>query len=647
MAKKGVPYGAWVSPITADTLVKGRVKLSEPMTDGDEVYWLEGRPQEDGRVALVRKAPQQPPRDVLPAPYNVRTRVHEYGGGSYLPVGDTLYFSNFADQRLYQTTGGQAPEPITAPGLMRYADFVWDANHQQLVAVREDHTEVGLPPVNCLVTVNPDAGTAGTVLVEGNDFYASPRLNPAGTQLAWLTWNHSNMPWDGTELWVADWDPTGRLGHARCIAGSVTESIAEPKWSPGGGLHFLSDRTGFWNLYRYDAELGVVPLWPKAAEFGVPAWRFRQSQYVFAWDGIVAAYNEKGTMHLAHRREDGSTQEILIPYTSFSGLAGLDGGRGDVVMGAGSATRAPEIVKVSPGGDVLVLRASAEDDVDARYISRAQPISFPTDQGETAYAYFYPPTNPEFAPVEAEERPPLLVFTHGGPTGASSSDFNLEVQYWTSRGFSVVDVNYRGSSGYGRSYRQALLGHWGQYDVVDTVRAAEHLVQQGVVDGHRLAIRGGSAGGYTVLAALTFFDTFHAGASYFGISNLQALVEDTHKFESHYPDGLIGPWPEAADVYRARSPLFHVDQLNTPVIVFQGLEDTVVPPNQSEVIVQALANRGVPVAYLAFEGEGHGFRKAETIRRAEEAEHEFYARIFGLPLPEPTGTPLHIVNLDS
>lgn len=649
--KQRAPYGSWVSPITADALVSRRVKLREPIADCRHVYWLEERPQEGGRTVVVKSLADRSPVDCVPPPYNARTRVHEYGGGAYLPVGDTLYFSNFSDQRLYRSVGGCGPEPITPPSPMRYADYVWDAVRGRLIAVREDHTGAGVPPINTIVALNPEENASGEVLASGNDFYSSPRMNPAGTQLAWLTWNHPNMPWDGTELWLAEWDEAGQLANPRCIAGGTTESITEPQWSPEGVLHFVSDRTGFWNLYGYDPDQGVVPVWRKAAEFGGPAWAFRQSLYVFAWGGIVAAYSEQGTMHLVHLPRGGEARSIPLPYTSMHGLVveGVNAGPAEtesVIMIAASATEAPAIVAIAADGRITRLKASEEEALEPGSMSLAEPIAFPTGQGDTAYGYFYPPASRNFAPMDALERPPLLVFAHGGPTGSASSDFNLAVQYWTSRGFAVVDVNYRGSTGYGRTYRQALLGHWGEYDVEDALSAVEYLVDQGRVDAKRLAIRGGSAGGFTVLAALTFSDTFQAGASYFGISDLQALVEDTHKFESHYTDRLVGPWPEAAAIYRARSPLFHVEQLNTPVILFQGLEDRVVPPNQAEAIVEALVKRGVPVAYLPFEGEGHGFKKEDSIRRAQEAEYAFYARILGFPLPAPVDPPLRIWNLD-
>lgn len=644
MAKIKAPYGSWPSPITAALLVSRGVGLGEPLTDGEDIYWTEARPAEAGRQVIVRRTPDGAQADVNRAPYNARTRVHEYGGGGYLPADGVVYFSQFDDQRLYQVVPGAEPAPLTEPGAVRYADYVWDRARRRLVGVREDHGTDAPQAVNTLVSIPLDRPGHGRVLVSGNDFYSSPRLSPDGSRLAWLTWNHSNMPWDGTELWVGDLDADGALSGAVRVAGGEDESIVQPTWSPDGVLHFASDRTGWWNLYRWEeANRGsgaVVPLWARDAEFAGPAWGFRGSQFTFAWGGVVAAYTEDGFSHVVRIR-DGRAEPIALPFTWLSGLAA---GPGGVVALAASDTVGPRVIQFQADGRYQTLKRSTDWDLDRGYLSQPEPITYPTGRGAVAHAYYYPPVNEAYQGLDGE-KPPLLVFTHGGPTGASFPVLQPGLQYWTSRGFAVVDVNYRGSTGYGRAYRNALRGQWGVYDVEDTAAAAQHLARLGRVDPARLAIRGGSAGGYTTLAATTFTRVFHAGASHFGVSDCGALARETHKFESHYLDRLIGRWPEEEAVYRQRSPLYHLDQATTPLIFFQGLDDKVVPPNQAEMMVEALRRKGVPVAYLEFPGEGHGFRRSENIRRAQEAEYAFYGRLFHFPLADEV-EPLTIWNLD-
>ncbi len=677
------PYGSWKSPITPDLILAGAVGLGAIRGDGDDILWIESRPAEGGRSVIVRWTPDARPEqsrrahpeqsrrggtsDVIPAGFNARTRVHEYGGGEYLAADGVVYFANFSDQRLYRCDPGATPKPVTpeTEAKLRYADAVLDRRHDRLICVREDHTGGGHEAVNAIVSLPLGGGeTTGQVLVAGNTFYASPRLSPDGARLAWLTWNHPNMPWDGCELWVAEVRADGTLAAAELVAGGPEESIFQPEWSPAGALHFVSDRTGWWNLYRWnergDSSLPLVaqndtttvaqndkasvePLCEMAAEFGLPQWVFGMSTYAFvAAERIACAYTQAGGWRLALL--DTATKTLTpfdLPYTEISGVRAVAGG---VAFVAASPTQAAALVRLDLAtGQIAVLRRSSEVTVDPGYLSVAQPIEFPTEGGLTAHALYYPPANRDHRAPDGE-RPPLLVLSHGGPTGATSAALRLSIQFWTSRGFAVADVNYGGSTGYGRAYRERLNDNWGIVDVDDCVNVARTLVVAGLADAKRLAIRGGSAGGYTTLAALTFREVFSAGASHFGVSDLEALATDTHKFESRYLDRLVGPYPERRDLYIARSPIHFTDRLSVPMILLQGLEDKVVPPSQAETMFAAVKAKGLPVAYVPFAGEQHGFRKAENIKRAMEAELYFYSRIFGFALADPV-EPVEIENL--
>jgi dipeptidyl aminopeptidase/acylaminoacyl peptidase len=640
------PYGSWKSPITSDLIVSATIGLGSIMLDraegaeGTDVYWTELRPAEGGRVVIVRRMPDGQTVDSTrwidphsATPYNARTRVHEYGGGSCLVHDGTIYFSNYADQRLYRQEPGGEPQPITPAEKLRYADGVIDWRRKRVICVREDHTVAGREAVNTLVSFALDGSDEKQqALASGNDFYATPRLSPDGGQLAWLTWNHPNMPWDGTELWVGEITEDGLLSKARCIAGSSDESIFQPEWSPAGILHFVSDRTGWWNLYRWDGD-SATALCPMEAEFGLPQWVFGMSTYSFASsEKIICSYTRSGIWHLASLdTETGTLEEIETPYTTIDSPIAA-GGR--VYFLGGSFTEARALVQLDlETGRIEVLRRSSEITIDSAYLSIAEPIEFPTEEGLTAYGLFYAPRNPGYVAPEGD-LPPLIVQSHGGPTGANTGMFNLGFQYWTSRGMAVLDVNYGGSTGYGRAYRERLAGKWGIVDVDDCTNGAQWLADQGRVDGNRLTITGGSAGGYTTLCAITFRDVFKAGASYYGVSDVEALARDTHKFESRYLDKLIGPYPERRDIYEARSPIHFTERIACPVIFFQGLEDQVVPPSQAETMVEALRAKGLPVAYLAFEGEQHGFRRAENIKRSLDAELYFYSRIFAFSLAE-------------
>ncbi|MGP1387708.1 MAG: S9 family peptidase [Thainema sp.] len=638
------PYGTWKSPISADLIVASSIRLGEIRLDSNDIYWNELRPQEGGRSVVVRRTPDGAIADVTPAPFNVRTRVHEYGGGAYTVHDGVVYFSNFADQRLYRQVIGQDPQPITPEGAFRYADAVVDNRHQRLICVREDHSTSEREAVNTIVAVDQNGDEAGgTVLVSGSDFYSSPRLSPDGSQLAWLSWNHPNMPWDGTELWVASVQPDGSLDMSRKVAGGLVESVFQPEWSPSGVLHFISDRSGWWNLYRWQAG-EITSLYPIDAEFGSPQWVFGMTNYGFASaNSLLCLYLLDGVQHFSRLDlATGSMSQSQLPYELFGGIQ-VNADQAAFI--GGSPTQPSALVMLDHAtSKTEELRRSNTVEVDPGYLSEPKVIQFPTSDDLKAYGIYYPPTNQDYQAPDSE-RPPLLVKSHGGPTAATSTAFNLSIQYWTSRGFAVLDVNYGGSTGYGRAYRERLKGQWGVVDIDDCCNGAKYLVAEGLADGDRLAIDGGSAGGYTTLGALTFRDVFKAGASYYGVSDMVALAEETHKFESRYLDGLVGAYPAAKEIYQLRSPINFVDQLSCPVIFFQGDEDKIVPPNQAELMVNALKQKGIPVAYVLFEGEQHGFRKAENIKRALDAEFYFYARVFGFE-PADTIEPVKIMNLE-
>ncbi|MDJ1178764.1 S9 family peptidase [Roseofilum sp. BLCC_M91] len=627
------PYGSWKSPITSDLIVAGAIALGSPRIDGDDLYWSEGRPSEGGRSVIVQRTPDGQTQDITPASYNVRTRVHEYGGGSYLIDERAVYFVNFADQQLYRQPVGEDPQPLTGESPCRYADFRLDSRRNCLISVQEDHSAEG-EPVNRIVSIDLETGNP-TTLTEGYDFYACPRLSPDGSQLCWICWNHPNMPWDGTQLWVAPVNEDGTLGTATLVAGSTTESIFQPEWSPDGVLYFVSDSTNWWNLYRWKGS-SIDPLFPKNAEFGLPQWVFGMSTYTFAdAETIICIYSEKGNDTLA--KVNTRSKTLTVIPTPYSSLSAPQVRGNQIILSAASATQPSALIQLDISGENLeIIYKSSQLEIDPGYLSVPESISFPTENGLTAYGFYYPPQNKDYQAPEGE-KPPLLVKSHGGPTAATSSRFNLKLQYWTSRGFAILDVNYGGSTGYGREYRQRLNGSWGIVDVDDCANGAKYLAEQGKVDENRLAISGGSAGGYTTLCALTFRDTFQAGASYYGVSDLEALATDTHKFESRYLDGLIGPYPERKDVYVERSPIHFTAQLSCPVAFFQGLEDKIVPPNQAEMMVNALKEKGLPVAYVTFEGEQHGFRKAENIKRALDGEFYFYSRVFGYEVADKGG----------
>jgi dipeptidyl aminopeptidase/acylaminoacyl peptidase len=628
-----LPYGSWPSPIRVDDLVLDTIRLSEAWVDGDDVYWLEGRPAEAGRSVLVRRSADGTTSDLTPEPFDVRTRAHEYGGGSYTVAGGTAVISNRADGRLYRLDpGATALVPITPDGPFRYADLRFDGARRRFIAVREDHGGTG-QPVAAIVDVALDGDRDPRVLVEGPDFLASPRVSPDGAWLAWLEWDHPDMPWDATRLRIAPVGEDGLLGRSDLAAGGPEESVVQPEWSVDGVLHFISDRSGWWNLYRLRDGPAIEALAPMEAEFADPPWVFDRSSYGFLADGsIVAVARADGRDRLLHVTPGEQIGEVATAFTEFDALRV---GTGAVVAIAGAPGEASAVIAMDPTTLALsgVLRRSSTSTIDAAAVSVPESIAFSTADGRASHALFYPPTNPAATGPDGA-LPPLVVRSHGGPTANASSGLSLDIQLLTSRGIAFVDVDYGGSTGYGRTYRHSLDGRWGIIDVEDCVAAARFLVERGDVDPDRLAIEGGSAGGYTTLRALTTTDVFSAGISLFGVGDLEMLARDTHKFESRYLDRMVGPYPAMADRYRDRSPIHVLDRIACPVLVLQGLDDKVVLPSQAEALVAALAANRIPHAYLAFEGEGHGFRGAAAVRRTAEARLAFLAAAFGFELAD-------------
>ncbi|MCZ6501811.1 MAG: S9 family peptidase [Gammaproteobacteria bacterium] len=643
------PYGSWKSPITSDLIVAETIGIGGQKFYQGELFWVELRPQEGGRQVLVRRDTDGKERDITPAPFNMRTRVHEYGGGAWLLHENAVYFSNFSDQQVYkQLLCDEQPTQLTHQPGLRFANGTVDAARGRIIYVVEDHTAEDKEAENKLGAVNLETGDV-VILADDHDFFASPTLSPDGSMLAWVTWDHPDMPWDETILWQADIGEDGQLLNIEKISGGNIEgqkiSVQQPRFSPTGQLYFISDKSGWWNIFSWHEgkETNVHEL---EAEFGQPHWGFGLRTYQFLGEEqIICVYGVKNVSKLGILDLlTGNLQDIDLPYSDIDGLSVRSHGNQQVVFTGASASEFPGVVVLElVSGKTKVIKQSTVLELDKGYLSVPETIEFPAEDGEHAHAFHYPPANRDYE-APGDEKPPLIVMLHGGPTSATSNALNLRTQFWTSRGFAVLDVNYRGSTGYGREYRDKLLGNWGIVDVQDTVSGCNYLGSKNLVDMERLAIRGGSAGGYTTLSALTFTDTFKAGASHFGVSDLEALAKDTHKFESRYLDSVVGPYPEQLEVYQQRSPIHHVDRLSSACIFFQGLEDKVVPPNQAETMVEALKEKGIPVAYVPFEGEQHGFRRAENIKRCLDLELYFYSRIFGFTTADQI-EPVEITNL--
>lgn len=639
------PYGSWTSPVSLEMVGHGTISLLGIALDGPDTYWAEVRPAEEGHTVIVKLGSDGVLQDVTPEGFNVGSAVNEYGTRSFTVSNGVVFFSNYEDQRVYRQRPGEPTFAITPEGSFRYGSKVCSERLDRIICVRENHSDPDKEhPTSELVALDVEGQVEPLVLLADNDFHSSPCISPDGTQLAWLNWDHPNMPWDGTELWVASLDERGLIGEPTRIAGGIDETIIQPEWSPAGQLFFISDRTGWANLYRWhDGE--VEPVLEMQAEFARANWWVGMCSYGFdSPDSLVCTYSRQGywslaRLHLADRRLD----PIDLPYWEM-GHGDLRVSSGRAVLVAGSPTRPVSLLQVDLNtGDIEALRVESTDVVADGYISIPEPVVFPTENEDTAHAFFYPPTNQDYLAPEGD-RPPLVVVCHGGPHSAASAELNLTIQYWTSRGIAVLDVNYGGSTGFGREYRERLIGEWGVVDVNDCVNAALYLVERGDVDGQRMAISGGSAGGFTALAALTFRNVFKAGASYFGVSDLEALLSGIHKFDAHSLVGLVGPYPLYRRRYIERSPINFSQYAACPVIFFQGLEDTIVPAIQSEEMFRILKDKGVPTAYLAFEGEQHGFRRAETIMRCLSAEFFFYSRVLGFE-PADDLEPVEIENL--
>lgn len=654
--KTAAPCGSWVSPISASLLVADSVRLSEPRIHQDYNYWLEGRPQEKGRSVLVRAPKSHPEQreDLSPMPYSVRSSCHEYGGASYCIADDAIFFVNAKDQDIYRLClTDKNIRRITEVEQQRFADLIWDPQRQRLIAVAENHEPCaqGKEPENTIVSINIDNTSNARIetLFSGADFYSNPCLSPDGKSLSYLCWQHPNMPWDATECYWVPLDQDGNTMDQKRIsaldpsaAETQQESIFQPSFGPDGNLYFVSDYSDWWNLYRFSIEdQKLQALQSMDAEFATPQWVFGMSCYGFLdHNTIVCCYTQNGRWQLAELNiEQQSLSNIDSPYDDISMINCAEGRS---LFFAANSHSSNQLCQLQ-GKNISQVCASSTAEIDPDYISAPQALSFSAG-GETAHGFYYAPCNPQYQ-AEAGEKAPLIILCHGGPTGATETALSVKIQFWTSRGFGVFDINYRGSTGYGRPYRDSLKGQWGIKDVEDVCAGAQYLVDKGLADPKRLCIKGGSAGGYTVLAALTFSDTFAAGASHYGIGDLETLARDTHKFEARYLDSMVGPYPEAKEVYQQRSPINHVEQLNCPAIFFQGLEDKVVPPNQAEAMLEALDNKKLPVAYVPFEGEGHGFRGADAIVTSLEGELYFYSRLFGFNAPSLQASSMKAVNI--
>tara|TARA_B100001123_G_scaffold384103_1_gene456644 strand:+ start:6250 stop:8169 length:1920 start_codon:yes stop_codon:yes gene_type:complete len=617
------PYGTWESLITSEMLVGGAVRLGEIVTDGDDVWWAESRPDEGGRTVIVRNGKDQTDKKT-----NVRTLVHEYGGSAWWVRNGTLVYSQYFDQRLYRRDKSGDSIPLTPESetqqSYRYADGRITNNEDWYVCVREIHTSSDEEPSNEIVAVPLDGSQQIRVLVSGPDFVSSPRVSKEGDQIAWVQWNHPNMPWDDTQLCIASLEEMV-LSNQK-VTKSKAESFFQPEWDDQGNLHVVSDRNNWWNLFRVDQstnEIDLTSLTNIEAEIGLPQWVFGQSRYAFVGDEIWFVYREAGIDKLATLSSNGQFEQIKIDATEIESVTNYQDG----IVATVSSWKAESSVMFINSEEVRPLSKTRDLDIGESWFPVPETFTYQTSDSEKAHALFYSPTNPEYE-IHENENPPLIVLAHGGPTGSARRQLQLSIAYWTSRGFGVADVDYRGSTGYGRLYRNSLRNSWGLADVEDCVAVAKHLVAQKKVDKNRLAIKGGSAGGFTVLAALTFHDTFTAGASRYGIADLAILAKDTHKFESRYLDRLVGKWPEDEEIYKQRSPIHHIEQLSTPMVILQGSEDPIVPPNQAHLMAKKLKENDIPHALIEFSDEGHGFRKAPNITKAIESELAFFAQIF-------------------
>ncbi|MDX6017441.1 S9 family peptidase [Shewanella indica] len=631
-------YGSWASPLGAAEVYGSASAIGELQSVGDAIYFSESSPAEGGKVGIKRLEKDGSITSVVAPAFGVGSRVHEYGGGDFLGIGQSLFVTKGQDQLFYRIAPNQEALALTPNGT-RHGECISYPKGSRIICVREDHRQPGEPKAS-LVTINLNFSGEGDIFVDGHDFISSPAINADNTQLAWITWEHPNMPWDNTQLWLGDLNRKGQLTNIRQIAPERKGALMQPLFSPNGVLYFIADYDNWWNLYRLDGKGDIEQVTQLKAEIGGPAWKLGQHAYAFENENtLIASFNKEGDAGLL--RLDLQTGVIEVLAADFADIKQVVQGADGVYFVGSRPTPERGIYKVSGRGTELVY-APKICGLDPRYISRAVNVEFTTKGGGKAHGYFYPPVNGDYQPLP-DTRPPLLMMLHGGPTASANRAYDSAIQYWTSRGFAVFELNYRGSTGFGRQYRQSLYGNWGKADVEDAVWAAGFLVDQGWVNAEKLAIRGGSAGGLSVLSALAFHDKFKAGVSYFGISDIEVLGKETHKFESRYLDQLIGPYPEMKAVYRERSPLYHLQGFNEPLLLLQGLEDKVVPPSQSQHIYKALKDKGVPTAFIGIEGEGHGFRQPHNKILALESELVFYGMVFDFT---PAGT-LPALKLDN
>lgn len=620
--KVKAPFGSWSSPITAEFVAGKDPNLTADMqVDGGILYFVEARPNEGGRRVLLAKAPGEDVREVLPTQFNVRTRYLEYGAKSFVVHRGTVYFVNYADQQVYACAANADPYSVTQDSNSRFADLVVDERRGRLLALRERLEKPESVNSICEIVI---AGGSVRDLVGGRDFFNAPRLSPSGDQILWVSWNHPNMAWNGTELWIAPVDAEGTIGAAQKIAGDANHGVCQPQWTSENEICFTGELEEWFNLYRYRAGR-TINCFPKNAEFAYPDWTPGQKRYAAGDGNILAAFVSKGESRLIWLRDD---QQEVLPI-SFANISSIEASENGFYLVASFADQSAAILHWQPESrEFQEVYRSYTLAIAKEEIALPKAIDYPSTDGTTAHAWFYEPCNAKFTGLDGE-KPPLIVMCHGGPTDMSTGEFKKSIQFWTNRGYAVVDVNYGGSAGYGRAYRERLRGTWGVVDVHDATSAVQYLAREGKIDPQRVAIRGGSAGGYTTLAALTFTQGIIAvGASYFGVSDPELLAQETHKLESRYLDQLIGPYPEAKAVYQERSPLAHVKNLNCPIIFFQGDEDKVVLPNQSELMFQSLKAKGIRTEYHLYSGEGHGFVRAETVQHSLKAEHGFYAKQF-------------------
>jgi len=609
-------FGTWDSPIKASMVAQNNITFQDLVLDNNNIYWSEMRPSENGRYVIVKQTNDLNQQDMLPPGYNARNRVHEYGGASFTVKNDIIYFINYKDQKIYELKPQQMPRAITPEGT-RFADM--HVTPFGIIAVAESHTGNN-PPENYIAQINIDSGKVSKI-ASGYDFYAGIAISHDYQHIAWICWNQPNMPWDNNQLWIANLSDNGIISPKQVDPDTPNQSFFQPQWRDDNKLFVVSDKSNWWNIYSI-YNLKMSPVFEVESEIGLPQWVFNMSTWGFYNNKIICTFSDKGIGKL-FEYDNAKLSEIKLPFTSYSQIRSNNT---NLVMLAGSSNKPTMLIKLDHHYKYNVLQTSSQLEISTDYLSQPEHIEFNTTDGRKAYAYFYPPKNKEYQSIPGS-LPPLIVQSHGGPTASANANLNLKIQYWTSRGFAFADVNYAGSTGYGREYRKSLEGKWGIYDIDDCSSFAKYLYEHHKVDKNKLAITGGSAGGYTTLAALTFTDTFHVGASHYGVSDLEALAKETHKFEAKYLDKLIGLYPEEKSLYQARAPINHIEKLSAPVIFFQGAEDKIVPPSQAEAMYLALKNKNIKTSYFLFPEEQHGFRKSENIITALEEQRKFFLSI--------------------